>query len=225
MKVVLLPLFISTLFSVSDSFVQSRLITLWDSKQTILMSQTGLDGTELMNEIARMSERIEILTRENAELKAAAISPGQSLAITYPSLPTWFEDIKRHSDCSVVDDSVREWNDEHWRLSEGGFSGTDYVHSRSRAPVRVLEYLLIKPSTGSNPSTDINDGLFYPSLVGPAFFSGAAESHKGLCHGGSMCALMDDAIGWMGFCISGRPREWTGYTVQVMSPRQLALPN
>jgi hypothetical protein len=34
-----------------------------------------------------------------------------------------------------------------------------------------------------------------PSLVGFVYFSKQAESHKGLCHGGSMCALMDDAIG------------------------------
>jgi hypothetical protein len=26
---------------------------------------------------------------------------------------------------------------------------------------------------------------------------------------------MDDAIGWMGFCVSGSCRPWSGYTVQV----------
>lgn len=39
--------------------------------------------------------------------------------------------------------------------------------------------------------------------------------YTGLCHGGSFCALMDDAIGWMGFCVSGAVKPWSGYTVQV----------
>eukprot|EP01034_Spumella_vulgaris_P031597 gene31597-39033_t len=68
--------------------------------------------------------------------------------------------------------------------------------------------------TATVENSEINETDF-PKIIGPAFFSAKAESHKGLCHGGSFCALMDDAIGWMGFCVSGEVRPWTGYTVQV----------
>jgi hypothetical protein len=30
-----------------------------------------------------------------------------------------------------------------------------------------------------------------------------------------MCAVMDDALGWMGFCSTGVVNPWSGYTVQV----------
>ncbi len=32
-----------------------------------------------------------------------------------------------------------------------------------------------------------------------------------------MCALMDDCIGWMGFCsdVQAGPRPWSGFTVQI----------
>ena len=175
------------------------------------MSKAEEETTYLVD---TMAKKIEKLMIENAELKRAA---SVTAAIKYPALPEWFVELKSNSDCCLVDDYVREWNDESWRTSAGGFSGTDYVHSRSRAPARVLEYLIVKRAIlGEDNTKDMNEGVFYPSLVGPAYFSAAAESHKGLCHGGSMCALMDDAIGWMGFCISGKPREWTGYTVQVI---------
>lgn len=37
-------------------------------------------------------------------------------------------------------------------------------------------------------------------LVGPAYFGPHAESHRGLCHGGSFCSVMDDAIGQQQCC-------------------------
>ena len=42
-----------------------------------------------------------------------------------------------------------------------------------------------------------------------------AESHRGLCHGGTMCALMDDVVGWTGFCATGVCKPWSGFTVQI----------
>ncbi len=67
-------------------------------------------------------------------------------------------------------------------------------------------------------------GEDYPSLVGIAVFSPQAESHRGLCHGGTHCALMDDAIGWMGFCVSGQVQPWSGYTVQVNTALKKGVP-
>lgn len=65
---------------------------------------------------------------------------------------------------------------------------------------------------------------FFSTLVGVAMFTPQAESHRGLCHGGTHCALMDDAIGWMGFCVSGKVQPWSGYTVQVNTALKKAVP-
>lgn len=101
---------------------------------------------------------------------------------------------------------IREWDDEEWRLTEGGFSGRDFCHSK-QASVRIVNYALLPPrSVVEDP---------FPRLVGPTYFSPLSESHRGLCHGGSFCALMDDVIGWLGFCVSGCVMPWSGYTVQV----------
>jgi hypothetical protein len=211
MRAVEISLVFANLLIFCNSFQQ--LSSMASSHQLHFSHQMSKSEEDTSYLVEKMEKKIERLTIENAELKRAASS---SIAIKYPALPKWFIELKANPDCCLVDDYVREWNDEPWRTSAGGFSGTDYVHSRSRAPARVLEYLIVKRAIlGVDNSKDMNEGVFYPSLVGPAYFSSAAESHKGLCHGGSMCALMDDAIGWMGFCISGKPREWTGYTVQV----------
>ena len=204
------------LLSISSSFIQLRSAASLDRMdKSLKISKTRVENSDLMTQIAELYAKVEFLSIENMQLRDAAVSP--VMAIRYPCLPEWFKAMKADGDCCAVDDFVREWHDEKWRLSTGGFSGTDYVHSRSRAPVRVLEYLIVKrPNLTREPAKDVREGVFYPSLVGPAYFSGAAESHKGLCHGGSMCALMDDAVGWMGFCITGEPRGWTGYTVQVI---------
>ena len=58
------------------------------------------------------------------------------------------------------------------------------MHS-SFSAAKILEYHLLGPD---------EEGSDY-SLVGVANFTKYSESHKGLCHGGSMCALMDDVVG------------------------------
>ena len=30
-----------------------------------------------------------------------------------------------------------------------------------------------------------------------------------------MCSIMDDVIGWTGFCVTGECKPWTGFTVQI----------
>lgn len=30
-----------------------------------------------------------------------------------------------------------------------------------------------------------------------------------------MCALMDDVVGWLGFCADGELKPWSGFTVQI----------
>jgi len=61
-------------------------------------------------------------------------------------------------------------------------------------------------------------------LRGIVEFTTAAESHRGFCHGGSMCSVMDDVVGWTGFCCSGTVRPWTGFTVQVNTALQKPVP-
>jgi acyl-coenzyme A thioesterase PaaI-like protein len=84
--------------------------------------------------------------------------------------------------------------------------------------VRIFDYILSHdPSTDASPVSD----LIITSLV---HFTSSAESHKGLCHGGTMCAVMDDVIGWTGFCESGHCLPWSGYTVQVDTSLKKAIP-
>lgn len=120
----------------------------------------------------------------------------------------WFENIKLLTGSEVLD--IKEWKDEEGRSSDG-FLGRDFIHSEHSA-VRIIDYVklpAIKPDINGTSTEN------FPRLVGPAHFTPRCESHRGLCHGGSYCALMDDAIGWMGFCVSGECKPWSGYTVQV----------
>lgn len=130
-----------------------------------------------------------------------------------PDLPEWYTRVKSSPFAEKLD--VREWMDEGWRQDEGGWKGKDYVHSASAA-CRVLEYSLLKPQ----PEL----GQQRPKLVGVAYFSPRAESHKGFCHGGSLCALMDDCVGWLGFCVSGKCEPWSGYTVQIDTSLKKPIP-
>ena len=171
------------------------------------LADDGDGGDEVRNLL--QSIRRLAPNQQTALLQQLAIGTSSSTPIAYPNLPEWYDVIKAQANVVVVDDSVREYRDEMWRLGEGGFSGTDLMHSRSRAACRVLEYLLIPNERTTEPESG-------PRLIGAAYFSEASEGHKGLCHGGSMCALCDDALGWIGFCADGiAPKPWSGYTVQV----------
>lgn len=131
-----------------------------------------------------------------------------------PAIPSWFTTL-RSKENFMAEVNNREWTDEIWRISDGGWKGRDYVHGKT-AGVRVLDYYLMAPEA------DIQSSDF--SLVGAVYFSERAESHKGLCHGGSMCALMDDVIGWLGFCSSGKLKSWEGFTVQIDTSLKKPVP-
>lgn len=120
----------------------------------------------------------------------------------------WFENLK--SQVHHTEINPRDWSDNEYRITQG-YQGTDFVHSPT-AGVYVPSYILIHSDNSDNNNLAENK---IPRLVGPCIFSSTAESHRGICHGGSMCALMDDALGWMGFCADGNLKIWSGYTVQV----------
>lgn len=102
---------------------------------------------------------------------------------------------------------VREWDEPRWR-ARNGWRGTDFVHG-ALAAVHIPDYVVSRTA----PHGD--DGGTGVRLVGAAHFGPGAESHQGLCHGGTMTALMDDVIGWTGFCVTGSCVPWCGFTVQV----------
>jgi hypothetical protein len=134
-------------------------------------------------------------------------------------VPEWFSIMKSCPNVRLV--FVDEWVNERAR-QQSGFLGRDFCHSQ-QASVRVIDYLIVMPSPlSSGDAMEVNE-TEYPKIVGPAYFSQRCESHKGLCHGGSFCALMDDAIGWMGFCVSGEARPWGGFTVQVNTSLKKAV--
>mmetsp|Transcript_71462 Transcript_71462/g.140330 ORF Transcript_71462/g.140330 Transcript_71462/m.140330 type:complete len:113 (-) Transcript_71462:125-463(-) len=51
-------------------------------------------------------------------------------------------------------------------------------------------------------------------LIGAVVFGPDSESHAGLCHGGSMTAVLDDVLGHVSFMCGGKG-PWSGATVSV----------
>jgi acyl-coenzyme A thioesterase PaaI-like protein len=124
------------------------------------------------------------------------------------NLPEWFEELRDEWGEPLA---VAEWEDVDSHREKNGWQGRDLVHDR-HAPVRVLEYFV---RYGDGEGTSFSKGGVGTVLTGIAHFTKRAESHKGFCHGGSMCSLMDDVLGWGAFLVTGECRPWTGFTVQV----------
>jgi acyl-coenzyme A thioesterase PaaI-like protein len=157
----------------------------------------------------------DILITNNNNATTATTTPTRDIA-----WPSWIDDVRRESGEALV---VPEW-EEHYPTttssdtdndnddddmnvtfrSKHGWHGRDYMHDPT-SPVRIVEYYIMFGSQGGMGTT----------LTGWVYFSERAESHRGYCHGGSMCSVLDDAIGWCAFCVTGKCRPWSGYTVQV----------
>lgn len=125
-------------------------------------------------------------------------------------LPAWVEEMRDDLGTLVV--NVHEWDDHDSYRSKNGWHGRDLVHDR-HAPVRILEYFVTYGP--GMPAAGLESGGVGTTLQGIVHFTHRAESHKGFCHGGSMCSLMDDIIGWGAFMTTGTCRPWSGFTVQV----------
>lgn len=155
-----------------------------------------------------------------------------------PCLPDWVFSGKAGESSWGESLEVLEWRDDGGEYrSKNGWKGSDLVHDR-KSPVRVLEYY-VKYGPGITYTEEItnnNDnsssekpairyknfvrGGVGTTLTGIVHFTKRAESHKGYCHGGSMCSIMDDVIGWVGFLVTGDCHPWSGFTVQVNSKLQ-----
>lgn len=62
--------------------------------------------------------------------------------------------------------------------------GRDYLHCKA-APVRIVDYF-VKYGDGQGVTGSERGGVG-TVLTGIVHFTERAESHQGLCHGGSMC--------------------------------------
>ena len=129
-------------------------------------------------------------------------------------LPAWVEETRDDLGTPIA---VHEWDDKDSYRTKNGWQGSDLVHDR-HAPVRILEYF-VKYGPGME-AVGLTSGGAGTTLIGIVHFTKRAESHKGYCHGGSMCSLMDDIIGWGAFMTTGSCRPWSGFTVQVNTSLQ-----
>jgi len=136
----------------------------------------------------------------------------------YPPTPLW---VDRFFDTSNEEYgeklNIPEWEEKEGEDKEAyrtfnGWMGKDFMHSLD-SPVRILGY-----------RTKFVDGGVGTTLSGVVHFTPKSESHKGYCHGGSMCSLMDDVIGWCGFLVSGKCLPWSGFTAQVNTSLRRPVP-
>lgn len=97
-----------------------------------------------------------------------------------------------------------------------GWQGNDFCHDKATSPMYISHYHTSYPSAEHNGVGTV--------LTGIARFTKLAESHMGFCHGGSMCAAMDDVMGWIGFCTTGKCLPWSGFTAQVNTSLKKPIP-
>ena len=153
-------------------------------------------------------------------------------------LPDWAREGKTGAHSWGEKLEVLEWQDDGGEYrSNNGWKGRDLVHDK-QSPVRVIEYYVNYgpgithaevDNSKNNNNLEAKPAVRYKNFVrggvdttltGIVHFTKRAESHQGYCHGGSMCSIMDDVIGWVGFLVTGECRPWSGFTVQVNSKLQ-----
>jgi len=180
----------------------------------------------------------EILNLENSPIKDAdspvyALASGNNdnqQAISLPtwvqtSAPTWGEAL----DVLEWEETTSHNNYLEYR-NENGWLGTDFCHDRIKSPVYVSHYRAnyAMYKYGNTMEEENKEKILHTgvgtTLTGIAHFTPLAESHKGYCHGGSMCALMDDVVGWCGFLTTGKCLPWSGFTAQINTSLKKPIP-
>jgi acyl-coenzyme A thioesterase PaaI-like protein len=180
--------------------------------------------------VARADRALLSSWREQPDVQAMTAEWGQRLV-----LAEWEGDVQSPEHATLTDESQSEpispTSRETSYRERNGWKGTDLVHSKD-SPVRITHYFcrygpgtdIRLPTISSNTTVTESQPPTPPQphrggagtvLTGMVYFSPAAESHAGYCHGGSMCSIMDDAVGWVAFCCTGSVQPWTGFTVQV----------
>ena len=163
----------------------------------------AIQAAEILNEIAHHTENGAVVGPPAPEMKRK-------------SLPEWIEK-KIDTYGERLDLDHLDWNPPYRR--NNGWKGSDYIHGPD-SPVKIIDYFV---SYGDGYETLARGGEG-TTLTGIVYFSSKAESHKGVCHGGAMAAVLDDVIGWAGFCATGECRPWSGYTVQINSSFRKPIP-
>lgn len=140
-------------------------------------------------------------------------------------LPDWYERLSCTWGEKVI---VSEWEEEDESTTTGyrkqnGWKGKDLIHDKD-ASVYIPQYYVQYGSQNDNGATGLARGGVGTRLTGAVYFSERAESHKGFCHGGSMCSVMDDVIGWVSFMVTGSCQPWSGFTVQINTSLQKPIP-
>eukprot|EP00613_Pedinella_sp_CCMP2098_P019149 CAMPEP_0171687618 /NCGR_PEP_ID=MMETSP0991-20121206/3452_1 /TAXON_ID=483369 /ORGANISM="non described non described, Strain CCMP2098" /LENGTH=226 /DNA_ID=CAMNT_0012275493 /DNA_START=138 /DNA_END=818 /DNA_ORIENTATION=- len=97
-----------------------------------------------------------------------------------------------------TDKDYPEWHSSEFRAANG-WKGNDFIHSETSNGPRILRYF-------RDPKANM--------LIGAVVFGPDSESHAGLCHGGSMTAVLDDVLGHVSFMCGGKG-PWSGATVSV----------
>jgi acyl-coenzyme A thioesterase PaaI-like protein len=139
--------------------------------------------------------------------------------------PDWVKQLRSTWGEQVI---VPEWQDGEgtenngYYRSQNGWKGQDLIHSPT-SPVYIPEYY-VRYGPGTTTLPGLDRGGVGTKLTGWVYFSERAESHKGYCHGGSFCSIMDDVIGWVAFMVTGKVAPWTGFTVQINTSLQKAVP-
>ena len=85
------------------------------------------------------------------------------------------------------------------KLNMTEYINNDFIHSDDAA-VHISDYWI---------------NYEEKQIIGRVHFTPKAQSHVGFCHGGSICAVMDDVVGWLGFCSFGQCEAWSGFTAQI----------
>ena len=143
--------------------------------------------------------------KDNNELIVTAMMTSMRLNTNTLVLPSWVETLRPTWGIRLDRPEWEDYNENSTASNyrrNSGWHGYDLCH-HSLSPVRILDYYY---------HIDMTNDV---TMTGVVYFSPMAESHKGYCHGGSMCMIMDDIIGWTGFLATGKVRPWSGYTVQV----------
>ncbi len=165
------------------------------------------DRLKILGKLHRESESINQTINQTTKL----IFHNTNTATTYLNRQLEWEGTD--DDENVRNEDVVNDNDKvlNYRVTNG-WVGSDLMHSKS-SPVRILEYRLSYNKTVGDGSN--NAETLFPTLTGICHFTKNAESHPKHCHGGSMTSIMDDIIGWTGFCVTGKCIPWSGFTVQI----------
>ena len=62
---------------------------------------------------------------------------------------------------------------------------------------------------------DFQNSALWPKVESVVMFTPNSEQAKSWVHRGALCALMDDAANWAGFCVSGVCDRFCGFTKHV----------